>query len=289
MYGSMGLAVEQPRFVAVFSSVEEGEPRVSGMPEDIAEIVRDTSRRLGVAVSAEATSYLPRHVGLGATTQTTLATGAAACLIHGLHLSPDEIARACGRGQISSVGVEVFKYGGFVVDAARRNQGHPRRGAVVSLPFPDKWVVVVAVPRGVFGLNEEEELAAFRLLPKPPRSTPERISRLILVKLLPALLDEEMQEFGEALTLIQGLEGEVFSPVQGGAVRATESLRALQAFKEAGIVGIGQSSWGPTVYGFTESAKRAEQARRAVEDSLAGMVDVYVTRARNSPAEAKPV
>jgi len=160
---------------------------------------------------------------------------------------------------------------------------------VVSLPFPDKWVVVVEVRRGVFGLNEEEELAAVRLLPKPPRSTPERISRLILVKLLPALLDEEMQEFWEALTLIQGLEGEVFSPVQGGAVRATESLRALQAFKEAGIVGIGQSSWGPTVYGFTESAKRAEQARRAVEDSLAGMVDVYVTRARNSPAEAKPV
>jgi predicted sugar kinase len=54
--------------------------------------------------------------------------------------------------------------------------------------------------------------------------------------------------------------------------------------EQQGLLGTGQSSWGPTCYGFTESFARAEEARRHLAESSA--CEAWITRANNKGARA---
>jgi len=287
LYGSLGLAICEPFFEAVFSTADEGIAAEENIPRECREIIASTAAKLGVRLSVRVRSVLPLHMGLGATTQITLAAGVAASELYGLRMSVDEVARIFGRGRISRIGVEAFKRGGFIVDTARRPGTYPREAVITRVDFPEEWIVVVATPHVGRGLDEAEESRVFQTLKPPPTSHPEKVSRLVLVKLLPALLEKELTEFGETLTEVQRLVGEAFKQVQGDVVRTPESRKALQLFREFGLVGLGQSSWGPTVYGFTDSLKVADSARRAVEEAMPGQVETFGTNACNVGAKVR--
>jgi beta-ribofuranosylaminobenzene 5'-phosphate synthase len=68
---------------------------------------------------------------------------------------------------------------------------------------------------------------------------------------MPGLLTGDIEEFGLALTEIQREIGSTFAPQQGGVYhpRAAPLVEELQAL---GVGAVGQSSWGPTVYGIVD-------------------------------------
>jgi len=70
---------------------------------------------------------------------------------------------------------------------------------------------------------------------------------------LPAVVEHDLVSFGEAVSELQERVGNHFSPAQGGSYArpAVESL--VRFLKSEGLNGVGQSSWGPTIYGFTDS------------------------------------
>ena len=280
IYGAMGIGVEEP-FLDM--EIRESESVIINAPEEFHSVIANVISGIGAKVRIDVDRYIGRHKGLGATTQTILTTATGILKLLNKEINTDEIAYKFGRGRISRIGIEVFKQGGFILDAPRRI-GEQINKTILRIEFPKNWLVVLGIPKEIRGLDEEEEKIAFNRLPKPSRKYPERISHLILVKLIPALLDNEIYEFGEALTEIQQLIGEVFKPVQGDVIANPISRKVIDVFSENNLVGLGQSSWGPTVYGFTPSMKTANEAMKAVKETFQDKVDVIITRGRNEGA-----
>ncbi len=77
---------------------------------------------------------------------------------------------------------------------------------------------------------------------------------------LPALVERDLAQFGEAISRIQTILGNYFAPAQGGARYTSPSVAAAMALLERyGAIGIGQSSWGPTGFAFAASDDEAQR------------------------------
>ena len=207
---------------------------------------------------------IPPHAGLGSGTQLGLAVARALAELHSLPTDVTALARAVGRGRRSAIGTWTFALGGFVLEGGRRDDGDHLAPLLAHLPMPAAWRCVIAVPRGARGLSGEEETAAFARLPPPERREVERVAHLVLMQLLPALAEANLPSFGAALAEVQRVTGRWFAAVQGGPFAPGESAELVRRLHEWGAVGVGQSSWGPAVYGLAPDAGAArELAARA--------------------------
>jgi beta-RFAP synthase len=112
-------------------------------------------------------------------------------------------------------------------------------------------------------------------LPKPSERDVEHVSHLVLMTLLPALADSDLGAFGRALTEIQEVTGQWFAPAQGGTFASGPSRELVQHLAELGAVGVGQSSWGPTVYGIVDGADAAARVVERVKTALGSSGQVF--------------
>ncbi|HIQ30304.1 MAG TPA: hypothetical protein EYH45_07045 [Candidatus Caldiarchaeum subterraneum] len=281
IYGSIGLAIQEPKLIL---EAESSKKTVVEAPEEVKPIVMHVISSLNHNAYINMVKHLPPHKGLGATTQTILATAVALSKLYQLNLDVDNIAEMFGRGRISKIGIEAFKTGGFIINAPIRKNVDEMSKTVMIQNFPEEWIVILAIPKGEVGYSEEYEKEVFKKLPRPPSYYADKICRLILVKLIPALLDKELEEFGSALEEIQKLVGEQFKPIQGRVIASRKSQEILEQFRKYGLTGLGQSSWGPAVYGFTDSRKEAVECIREIGEKFPDTTFI-ITRARNSGAE----
>jgi beta-RFAP synthase len=211
---------------------------------------------------------LPAHTGLGSGTQLALAVGRALAELHGRPTGAAALAAAVGRAQRSAVGTWTFAGGGLVVEGGRRAESDAVAPLVARVPFPPAWRCVVAVPRRPPAISGADEAAAFAGLPPPPHGEVERIAHLVLMALLPALADGDIATFGRTLTDIQTTTGKWFAAVQGGAFAPGPSEELVHRMAEWGAPGVGQSSWGPAVYGIVDSEERAVRLADRVREAL---------------------
>src|SRR5437763_1551499 len=71
-------------------------------------------------------------------------------------------------------------------------------------------------PRAPPGLHGPDEARAFAQLPPIPEPITDRLCRLVLLDLLPAVVEADLERFGAALVEIQHRVGQGFAPAQGG-------------------------------------------------------------------------
>jgi len=279
-YGSVGLYLERPNFKAIIR--ESDEIVVEGEGRDwIRDIVRRVVDELGLkGLWVRVLSAIPRHVGLGSGTQTILGIASAASKLYGLNLGVEELAYRFGRGKRSGAGTWLFRYGGLVVDCGT--------GARTKIPplltrihVPEKLRVVLASPGDSSkGFDEELEERMFERVEANPRLS-ERASRIVLMKLLPSLIEGDLRGFGEAATELDRINGSFFEEIQSGTYRKGCEV-IVERMLEAGALGVGQSSWGPVIYGFADSSKLVED----IVESLKGFW-VMVSKPRNMGAEIR--
>jgi beta-RFAP synthase len=112
------------------------------------------------------------------------------------------------------------------------------------------------------------EEAAFASLPTPSERDVERVAHLVLMGLLPAVADADLSGFGHALTRIQEITGCWFATVQGGVYARGLSEDVVRLMSERGVPGVGQSSWGPSIYGIV----RGDAEGRALADAVRGLL-----------------
>jgi len=227
---------------------------------------------------------LPPHAGLGSGTQLALAVARALAEIYGTDTSPRVLARAVDRARRSAIGTWTFAGGGLVVEGGRRPDVDECGPLIARLPFPETWRCVVVVPEGQPGVSGIEEAEAFARLPKPSDREVEAVAHLVLLTLLPALADADLTTFGGALTEIQEITGRWFAAAQGGtfAPGATRDLVGLLA--GWGAQGVGQSSWGPAVYGIVDGAERAAHLVERATTAVGSSGRVYEGPFRNAGA-----
>jgi beta-RFAP synthase len=205
---------------------------------------------------------------LGSGTQLALAVARAVAEVHGVKAEVSELACVVGRGRRSGIGTWTFAGGGLVVEGGHRPTAPGIAPLLARVPFPPSWRCVVAVPNPARGISGDAEAAAFAGLPPPPEGDVERVAHLVLMGLLPSLADADIASFGAALTAIQTITGRWFAPAQGGTFASGESEELVRRMADWGAPGVGQSSWGPAVYGIVEG----EEAGLRLADRVRGVM-----------------
>ncbi len=296
LYGSIGVAIKRPNVVLEADLQHAGEVNelvVDGLEQ---ERVRTYAKRflerysLPGKVHLNLRSNIPAHIGLGSGTQLALAVGSALAQLSGLKLSVTELSLIMERGVHSGIGIATFQHGGFVVDGGHPIvDGHQAVPPVLFRhPVPGDWFFVVAIPKVSPGLSGDDERVAFQTLPPVPSSLVEKICRLLVMKMLPALVENDIVQFGQALTQVQQLVGDSFAAVQGGQFANTLSGQIIAHMLEHGAQGAGQSSWGPTVYALVQGERQAQLLESEIQEFLEanGGGEVFHTRADNRGAES---
>jgi beta-ribofuranosylaminobenzene 5'-phosphate synthase len=269
-FGGLGAAIPRPSLLLEATPADT--VRVTGLEaERVEEFARRFLSHHGVAGGAtlELHRAIPPHSGLGSGTQLGLAVARALAELHRLPSDPQSLAQAVSRGRRSAIGTYSFAYGGFILEGGHRPQERTVAPLLGRYDVPDSWRCVVAVPPGEPGLSGEAESTAFERLPAPPERDPERVAHLVLMQLLPSLVEGDLAGFGSALTAIQRLTGAWFAPSQGGIFAPGLGPELIERMAGWGALGVGQSSWGPAVYGLVEGGERS----RALAEEVAGILD----------------
>lgn len=227
---------------------------------------------------------IPGHSGLGSGTQLALSVARGIAELYDLSTGVATLATAVGRARRSAIGTWLFGGGGFVVEGGRREGSERIAPMLARLPIPSAWRCVLALPASTTGTSGDAEVQAFRTLPEPPLGEVEHVAHLVLMSLLPALVDEELDAFGHALTEIQQINGRWFAPAQGGAFAPGASAELISRMTDWGAAGVGQSSWGPAVYGIVAGEDAAAHLAVKIRDALNEHGQVYVNQFADSGA-----
>ena len=278
LYGGIGWAIDEPRLVL---DVERADALVC--PDEAVEPYASRAIEAldvpGAAITVE--ERFERHAGLGSGTRLALASLAGIVDAYDREISIRELAPELGRGGRSGVGIATFLDGGFVVDGGhpteRFTHSPPETGAWTTPPvvarhaIPASWRFVLVTPAVEAGQHGGGEDASMRsIVERADPGIADEIAPLLTQRLLPAIAEGDRQTFGAAITRLGRLNGAWYADEQGGVYRPPAGRLIEHLSGVSGVSGVGQSSWGPTVYAITGS-ETVDTARRAAVDALADL------------------
>ena len=222
------------------------------------------------------------HIGLGVGTQLTLAVATALSAYFDCdHPSPSELALQMGRGVRSSVGSYGFWMGGFILDAGiKPNANIAELGG--RFDFPQDWHVLLMTPRiagdVVPGSSGSDEKRAFAELPAVKNKTKIELARLASDLIIPSVTQAAFDSFCDGLFEFNRISGGIFEEAQGGAYNGKQIEMLVSELVSSGFKGVGQSSWGPTLFSFCESKESADArlplARKILDANGGGRVTI---------------
>jgi len=213
---------------------------------------------------------IPEHAGLGSGTQLALCVGTAIAKLWQVEVSTAEIAQELGRGARSGIGIAGFDYGGMIVDGGRGpNTRVPPM--IARQDFPEAWRALIIVDNSDIGLHGSNETDAFQTLPRFSDQCAGFLSRQVLARVLPGIIENNIQEFGLGIREIQQRVGDYFAPAQGGRYTSPSVAQVIEYLIAHGVPGVGQSSWGPTGFAFFDSDTKAHMMLRQLQNEFADM------------------
>ena len=196
-------------------------------------------------------------MGLGTGTQLALsiASGLSAFLGYP-QIELGQLAKLTGRGRRSAVGSRGFQDGGLIVDEGKIIEGSYSLAAD-QFCLPDSWRWLLVRPRGTKGLSGLREQQAFSQLPAVSDDVRSELIDEVQRRMIPAACNGEFETFGESLYRYGVRAGMCFASQQDGGFATRELAERVARFRQAGVAGVGQSSWGPTLFALFESEEQA--------------------------------
>lgn len=285
LYGTVGFAIETPRLEI---EVKEADKDTSNDKDALRFLKRFRESYDFPPVEVTVKSYIPKWVGIGFHTTLALSLGRAVSELYDLNLSLEDIALAMRRGLITALGFYALKVGGFIYEG-----GFPvdkREKVVPPLIFrgemPDDWLFVVAIPetprKALAEVRKREDEILDNLKTMPPELA-DRLSRIVLMKILPAFVERDIKTFGEGLYQFNHLLGEFWSDYQENVYCCDLVNEGIRLMLDKAYCAC-QTSWGPTFYALVEGKTQAERLKSLVVEFLRENGDggeVFITRADN--------
>lgn len=245
----------------------------------------------GQGINIHIEDDIPSHVGLGSGTQSALSAASAVNEAHELRLSVRELAEKVGRGGTSGIGVASFEYGGFLVDAGHKfdkKGGFSPSAASKADPapivfrhdFPD-WEIILALPDGQ-GAHDAKEVNIFKKECPIPLGEVQDISHAILMQVIPAILEDDIDAFGKGINHLQstGFKKREID------LQSEDIKNLIKFMDDAGARGSGMSSFGPAIFGFSDSRAQSKKIQRDVQsmmdDTIGGRA--IITKPNNTGA-----
>jgi beta-ribofuranosylaminobenzene 5'-phosphate synthase len=242
--------------------------------------------------------YYPSHVGLGSKTQLSLAIARAITKLKDLNnLELKELTRLVERGGTSGIGWRGFDAGGFILDAGHDfGKGKEKETflpssasttadpalTILRYPIPEHWRFVLVIPNVKKGAFGDEEVSIFQTHAPIPKEEVTEVSHQILMKIIPGLMKNDLQCFGEGLKSIQKIGfKKVEISLQHDIVK-----EVLNFFEEYGLKAYGMSSFGPSVIGVVESDEEANILLKEVQMRLKHIGGhIYICKPNNYGAK----
>ena len=254
-FGGIGLMVEEPALTL--------SAKISPQEQDTITCSEECSLKIATAMDAarchladssrdqffalELQSEIPLHCGFGSGTQLSLAVAQALVLLSGEQsLSSVELAQRVRRGARSALGIHGFDSGGFLVEGGKSNPDEISP-LVARVDFPEDWKILLITPVDQAGISGTVEAEAIQQLGPMPLTVTERLCRLVLMQLIPAVKTRDFAAFSSGLTAFGYTVGEFFSPAQGGIFAHPGMGELEKLLNSKGIQGVAQTSWGPTL------------------------------------------
>lgn len=272
-YGGVGVMLDSPRIeLRIVSSTAF---RASG---PLADRVRVFARRWA---DSQEMKFLPRvrvrvltvpdqHVGLGVGTQLGLAVAAG---LNRFFNRPDDsldvLAQRVARGLRSSVGTYGFRYGGLIAENGKLSD-EALGQLVAHVSLPADWRFVLFRPGQLTGLAGRSEQQAFDRLPPVDDRLRDRLWRTLVEEILPAAQRGDLAEFGDSVYRYGRQAGMCFASYQGGPFASPELATWVERARGLGVRGVGQSSWGPTLFGILPHEEAAAEFARALRSYPGG-------------------
>ena len=291
MFGGLGVGIDHPNTIVEAQNAENFS--VTGQETDLTTTLAKrffSVYNVKPKVHINVVQAIPAHIGLGSGTQFSLAIATALASLLGVEATIPELAVAMGRARRTAVGTSIFERGGFVVDGGKNLNTTKCPPLIYRQPFPSEWRFIVVVPNLKEGLSNSEENHAFDRLTKMPAEDAGQICRLIMLKLLPAIAEHDIESFGCALTKIQIITGNHFAQAQGGTYSSPAAADCIQFMKKAGSYGVGQSSWGPALYAVVkqEEAKQVlSKVKAYLREGVGGQA--FIAEANNKGATIRVI
>ena len=233
---------------------------------------------------------IPDHVGLGSGTQVTLSVAYAVNILYDLKFSVKELAIKVKRGGTSGIGIAGFEIGGIIIDG-----GHKFNEKLSFLPssasnanpapiifrhdFPD-WDIILAIPK-FKGAHDKKEIDIFKKECPIPLKEVQEVSHTILMQMMPAIIDNDIENFGNAINKLQAIgfkKREIFYQ--------NKIVKDLIEYMQDNSYGAGMSSFGPLIYAITSNKNEGKilqkEVQKILDDAIGGFS--LITRANNSGA-----
>lgn len=239
-------------------------------------------------IELEVIEQILDHSGLGSGTQLAIAVGTALSKLFDMDYTSSEIAVLSNRGARSGIGIGAFDRGGFLVDAGRNSESEVPP-IISRLEFPSNWRVVLIFDKSQRGLHGQDEDVSFTTLPDFSPQTAEKLCRLVLMQILPALSEQSIEIFNLGIYELQKCIGEYFASAQGGRYTSPAVAEACNFVESLGVKGVGQSSWGPTGFAFVDSETNAHLILRKLQSKFKSVEDLNfkIVSGRNTGAIVK--
>lgn len=202
-------------------------------------------------------------------------------------LDVQEWARWSGRGKRSAIGVHGFLFGGLIQDLGfeMTNPNEVRPINTRSQGFPPEWSIVLitndptcdsVVGTSIHGAAEEHLIKEAGAIANPNREQMLWLSD----QCMRAAADHDFSKFVTTLDSYMELASRLFESVQCGRYRDTIVASRVEAAIQSGLCAAGQSSWGPTVFGFAKTPELAQQSAHRLRSLLSSQpVQITVTQA----------
>ena len=290
--GSIGLAINDPHFEIVATPADQIQIESTRYKERSSTILERLQAEYSFpGIHLQLATEIPPHSGFGSGTQLALGIAQAINKLYDLNLSVADLAQAVGRGGTSGIGITAFEQGGFILDGGHHfpNQKSsflpssaagnvPAPPLLLRQPFPD-WELLIVIPRCTH-ISGETEVQLFKTLCPQPRSAAERLSHLVLLKLLPAIFEGDRHTFGSAINDIQTFGWKkVEIDAQGGILQ-----RTLDFLADNGAIGAGVSSWGPAIFAVGENLSSLKGETETFLQTLPEGGTCFITNANNRGA-----
>ena len=263
-YGSMGLAINSNKTVI---SVKHSKKLISDLPDKYMSPILKFLDSMNIQSNFEikTISRPLSHVGLGSGSQLSLCLGTALCKFLNLKISVDEIAQIYNRGKRSGTGISIFKNGGFIVDACKKEKLLPE--AMFSSKFPKDWRVIILNDLDLKGTSGLIEKQFFEKNNKASHKKSE-LSNILLRGIIPSIVYKDFQNFSKNLTKFQSITAGFYSDKQKGMYLSPEISNIMKYIKNYDNIGMGQSSWGPMSYIFVESNLHAKELLSIIQNKF---------------------
>jgi beta-ribofuranosylaminobenzene 5'-phosphate synthase len=199
------------------------------------------------------------HTGLGVGTQLALSVVAGLSRFFDIEIpAPERISEISGRGRRSAIGTWGFWKGGLIVDGGRNSQDQTLGTLEKRLDIPKAWRVVVMTIDQPPGMSGEFETSAFTELAKSNSYRAEAMREICELKIVPGLQLADFDLFSRGIYEFNFRVGQRFSKIQLGPFNGPAVSRCIHTIRDMGFAGVGQSSWGPSIFAWTQNEEAAQ-------------------------------